>query len=414
MTNELEPVNPTQIKAKKYFGTYLTVILVTVAFGAGVFAGPLFMFKKDFTNAQALTVILGKDNTSTTLDFDQFWTVWSMVKSRYIKKDTVVDKDLYYGAMQGVVASLGDPYSMFMPPKATEQFTKDLTGELEGIGAEIAVRSNQLMVVTPLPDTPAYRAGLLPGDKIYFIDKVSTVDMDVSEAVSKIRGKAATTVVLTIGRNGKLKDISIVRAKINVPAVTYALKGNIGYLRVMQFNDATMPELQKSIIKMKEKKVKGVIVDLRNNPGGYLETAVDMASLWIDAGAVVSEKDAMGATNIHSTRGAHDLSGFKTLVLVNKGSASAAEIVAGALQDHGLATLMGETTFGKGSVQDLQNFADGSSIKLTIAEWFTPNGKNINEAGITPDIIFKQDYEKEKPGQDTMLQKALVWFTAKK
>lgn len=409
--NEIPPIEK---RAKKYFGTYLSVILVVVAFGGGLLLGQFFLFKKDVTNAQALTVILGKDNTATTIDFDQFWTVWSMIKSRYVKKDTVEDKNLYYGAMQGVVGSLGDPYSMFMPPKDTEQFTKDLSGELEGIGAEIAVRSNQLIVVSPLPDTPASKAGLLPGDKIYFIDKTSTVGMDVSEAVSKIRGPAKTIVVLTVSHNGSVKDIPIVRAKINVPSVTYTLKpNNIAYLRVAQFNDATMPELSKAIEKLKQQKVKGLIVDLRNNPGGYLETAVDMASLWVDFGMIVSEKNSDGMTNIHSTRGSHDLLGYKTLILVNKGSASASEIVAGALQDHGRATLMGETTFGKGSVQDLQSFADGSSLKLTIAEWFTPNGKNINEAGITPDIIFKQDYEKEKPGQDTMLQKALTWFAQK-
>lgn len=410
----MNEITPIQKKAGKYFGTYLTIIITIAAFGAGVVAGQFLLFKKDVTNAQ-VNLILGENNTSTVIDFNQFWTVWGMVKSRYIKKDTVEDKNLYYGAMQGVVASLGDPYSMFMPPKDTVQFTKDLSGELEGIGAEIAVRSNQLMIVTPLPDTPASKAGLMPGDKILFIDKISTAGMDVNEAVSKIRGPAKTIVVLTISRNGTIKEVPITRAKINVPAVTFTLKpNNIGYLRVAQFNDSTMPELNKAIQSMKRQKVKGIIVDLRNNPGGYLETAVDMASLWLEFGAVVSEKDANGVTNIHVSRGLHDLAGYKTLVLVNKGSASASEIVAGALQDHHLATLMGETTFGKGSVQDLQSFADGSSIKLTIAEWFTPNGKNINEAGVTPDIIFKQDYEKEKPGQDTMLQKALNWFVPKK
>src|SRR3989338_6228981 len=179
----MNEITPIQKKAGKYFGTYLTVILTITAFGIGVVAGQFLLFKKDVTNAQ-VNVILGKNNT-------------------------VEDKNLYYGAMQGIVASLGDPYSMFMPPKDAELFTKDLSGELEGIGAEIAVRSNQLMIVTPLPNTPAAKAGLMPGDKILFIDKTSTAGMDVNEAVSKIRGPAKTIVVLTIGRNGVVKELQI-------------------------------------------------------------------------------------------------------------------------------------------------------------------------------------------------------------
>ncbi len=416
-----EPIlNPTpaQKRAKKYLGTYLSVILIFVSFALGLLVGQIFLLKKDVTNAQGLqieAIFYDRFINHSTMDFSQFWTVWDMIREKYVKKDKLQDKDLFYGALQGLVASIGDPYSLYFVPKEAEEFSKDMAGELEGIGAEIAVRDNQLVIVSPLPDSPAEKAGLLPGDKIMFINEEATTGMDINTAVSKIRGPAKTEVVLTVNRSGKTRKVAIVRAKINVPAILYKLQpGNIAYLRIMQFNENTIFLLDQYVNKMKEQKVTGIILDLRNNPGGYLETAVEMASEWIDKGIIVSEKNSNGTTKIHETKGLHRLAEYKTVVLVNKGSASAAEIVAGALQDRGKAAILGETTFGKGSVQEYQNFPDGSALKLTVAEWYTPGGKNINEAGITPDIEFKQDYDKEKPGQDSMLKKALTLFSTKK
>ena len=407
---------PIQKRAKKYISVYLTAILLFLALGTGIFLGQSFVLKKDVTNAQSVqTIFLDRLSNHSSINFDQFWTVWDIIKDRYVKKDKLEDKEMFYGAVQGLVASLGDPYSIYLPPKAAEEFNHDLSGELNGIGAEIGIRNSELVVIAPLPDTPAAKAGLLPGDKILSINGESSTGLDINTAVNKIRGPAKTFVALTISRNGQIRDLAIVRAKINVPSVTYVLKpGNIAYVRVLQFNESTMKDFSRYIEKIKQQKVKGVVLDLRNNPGGYLETAVDFASEWIPVGAIVSEKDVQGETNIHTTRGEHRLEGIKTIVLVNKGSASASEIVAGALQDHGKATIMGEKTFGKGSVQDYREFVDGSALKLTVAEWCTPGEKNINENGITPDVVFKQDYDKEKPGQDTMLQKALTMFTVKK
>ncbi|HSR88867.1 MAG TPA: S41 family peptidase [Candidatus Udaeobacter sp.] len=410
----MSDISPVKIRAKKYAGVYLAIILFIISFGGGVIVGKTWYVKKQITdengNVQIEKVLnLNRSINHSNLDFSQFWDVWDKIQAKYVKKPSK-DTDMFYGAIQGLVASLGDPYSLYFPPKAAEEFAKDLSGELEGIGAEIGVKNNQLVVVSPLPDSPAEKVGLKPGDKILEIDKESTFGMDVNTAVTKIRGKASTKVVLTITRDGltKSSEVTIVRSKINVPSVLFSVKpGNIAYLRIMQFSGDTTNQLNKYIKQIKAKGNKAIILDLRNNPGGYLDAAIEMASDWVTSGVVVSEKGRDGQSNEHETQGSHPLSGIKTIVLVNKGSASASEIVAGALQDTKNAILIGEQTFGKGSVQDFETFPDGSALKLTVAEWFTPNGKNINKEGIKPDIEVKEDWDKEKIGEDVVLSKAL-------
>ena len=409
-------LNPIKLRARKYAGLYFITIMAIVLFGLGILTGQFFALKKSITNAAensdwsagVINLTVDKDLTKD-LDFDQFWQVWKKVKTKYAKQP-VKDSDLFYGAMQGLVAGLNAPYSVYFPPKAAEEFNKSLDGEFSGIGAEVGVKNNQLVVVAPLPGSPAERVGLRPGDKIFAIDKKITVGMDAGEAVNKIRGQAGTKVVLTVMRDGfsKTKEFSIVREKISIPAVIFSVKDkNVAYLRVMQFNQNTMPEFNKAIKKIQDNKINKLVVDLRNNPGGYLETAVSMASEWVGEGKIVSEKFSNGDTNIHETTGEHRLQNFSTVVLVNGGSASASEILAGALQDHKKAKIVGEKTFGKGSVQDYEMLPDGSSLKITVAEWFTPNDKNINEQGIKPDLEIKEDWAKEKIGEDAMLKKAL-------
>ncbi len=412
-------MSPIKLRAKKYAGVYLSVILFIISFGMGIIVGKTWYVKKQITdssgNVQLDKVLnLNRAINRSSLDFSQFWDVWDRVKSKYVKQP-VKDVDMFYGAIQGLVMSLGDPYSLYLPPKAAEDFAKDLSGELEGIGAEIGVKNNQLVVVAPLPDSPAEKAGLRPGDKILEIDKESTFGMDVNTAVGKIRGKADTKVVLSITRDGltKAAEITITRSKINVPSILFSVKPNhIAYLRVMQFNDDTTGQLNKYIRQIQSRGSKGIILDLRNNPGGYLDAAIEMASQWVTSGVVVSEKGIDGQSNEHETQGPHLLSGIKTVVLINKGSASASEIVAGALQDNKKAILIGEQTFGKGSVQDFETFPDGSALKLTVAEWFTPNGRNINKDGIKPDIEIKEDWQNEKIGEDIVLSKALEFFAS--
>lgn len=411
--------SPAKLRAKKYVGIYLAIILFIIAFGLGLFAGRVWYVKKQITGESgevqiAKVLNLNRATSRASVEFNQFWEVWDKIKVKYVKQP-VKDVDMFYGAIQGLVTALGDPYSLYLPPQAAEEFARDLSGELEGIGAEIGVKDGQLVVVAPLPDSPAAKAGLRPGDKILFIDKESTFGLDVITAVGKIRGQAGTKVILTIARNGLTKstEVEIVREKINVPSILFSVKpNNIGYLRVMQFNDETTRQLVKYIKQMRGKNVEGVILDLRNNPGGYMDAAVEMASEWIKDGVVVSEKGVDGISNNHYSAGRHALAGMKTVVLINKGSASASEIVAGALQDYQKAILLGEKTFGKGSVQDFETFPDGSALKLTVAEWFTPQGKNINKEGISPDIEIKEDWEKEKIGEDIVLEQALALFAS--
>ncbi len=411
-----ENLTPIKQRARRYANVYFTAILSIVLFGSGILAGQFLATKKSITNAAensdwSTKIINFSENKNLTkdVDFNQFWEVWQKVKSKYAKQP-VKDSDLFYGAMQGLVAGVGDPYTVYFPPKAADEFNKSLDGEFSGIGAEIGIKNNQLVVIAPLPGTPADRAGLRSGDKIYVIDKIVTANMDANTAVQKIRGKAGTSVVLTIMRAGfaKTKDFTITRENINIPAVMFSVKSNnVAYVRIMQFNQNTVPEFDKAIKQIQNRKISKLIIDLRNNPGGYLDSAVSVASEWIPDGKIVSEKFSNGDVSDHTTIGDHRLQNIKTVVLVNGGSASASEILAGALQDDKKATILGEKTFGKGSVQEFENLSDGSALKITVAEWFTPNDKNINEQGIQPDVLVKQDWEKEKVGDDIMLKKAL-------
>lgn len=406
---------PTKKKAGKYFGLYLAIILFITSFGLGFLSGQYYFINKNITNedgeVEQLKVLkLNRMiNRSDEIDFEQFWDVWDKIKAKYVKNE-IKDSDLFYGAVQGLVYALGDPYSLYFPPKAADEFAKDLAGELEGIGAEIGIKNQQLTIISPLPNTPAEKAGLRPGDKILLIDGEVTLGMDVNTAVSKIRGKAGATVVLSIDREGEteLKEISIIRAKISVPSVIFEMKdGGIGYFRILQFNEDTQKQFDKGIKEFLNKDGEKIILDLRNNPGGYLDQAIKMASEWIADGVVVSEKGNDGNNKDHTSTGVARLKNIETVVLINYGSASASEIVAGALQDAKKATIVGMKTFGKGSVQDFEMFPDGSALKLTVAEWYTPSGRNINKEGIAPDIEVVEEWDKEKVGEDVMVEKAL-------
>ncbi|MFA5174945.1 MAG: S41 family peptidase [Patescibacteria group bacterium] len=402
-------------RVKKYWPLELSVLLFLFSFGLGLFVGQFRVVKNQIAVSQGENIITKLENInrsanhSQSVDFEQFWEVWDSVKEKYVKQP-VSDSEMFYGAVEGMVASLGDPYSMYMPPQPAAEFVKDLSGELEGIGAEIGIKNSMLTVISPLPDSPAEKAGLRPGDIILLIDDKDTAGKDTTWAIGNIRGPADTKVILTISREGITKawPVTITRAKINVPAVLMTIKsGGIAYLRLMQFNENTVGEFNKNIKRMKERGVNKMILDLRGNPGGFLDAAVDVASEWIADGVIVSEKFSDGSIEEYKSNGNGRLADVKTVILVNGGSASASEIVAGALQDYKKAELVGEKTFGKGSVQDFETFSDGSALKITVAEWLTPNGKNINEQGIAPNVEIKEDWENTKVGEDSILDKAI-------
>lgn len=317
--------------------------------------------------------------------------VWSSIQDRYFYGPQD-GSTMYYGALSGLVGSLGDPYSVFLNPEMTESFTTDLEGSFEGIGAEIGYKDDQLSVIAPLPNSPAARAGLRAGDIILRIDDTDAFSLSLPEAISRIRGPKETTVVMEVLREGSDEsiEVSIVRESIVIESVQWEMRDDgFAYLRIIQFDARTVSLFERALRETLAESPRGFILDLRDNPGGYLDSAVDIAEKFLaDEGTVVViEEFSTGETKEYTTDEPGSVIDIPVVVLVNAGSASASEILAGALQDHERAKLVGEKTFGKGTVQDFEQYADGSSLKLTVALWFTPDKRSINDTGIDPDII---------------------------
>ncbi len=403
--------------------TYIVIFAVAASFAGGMYAEKARGARDG--NTQSITVNKEEGGTLTNtdrplpkyltkdVDFMMFWDVWNRAKKDYIKKDTP-DTKLFYGALAGIVSSLHDPYSVFLDPDTAKEFNDDLSGEFEGIGAEIGFKSGQLVVIAPLPGTPAEKAGLRAGDKILAIDKKNTSTFSLEYAVSLIRGKKGTDVVLKIFRDGEkeARDLTITRNTIAVDSVKWEMKkDDVAYIKITSFAKDTEGKFGQAVRELLPKNPKGLIIDLRNNPGGFLDTAVQVSGYWVDGKTVVIEEYGDGKRDPYSGTSKPILKDMKTIILVDGGSASASEILSGALQDYGKATLVGKKTFGKGSVQDLQQLKDGSAIKLTIAHWLTPLGRSINEEGIKPDVevgITPDDIEKKK---DPQLDKAMSLVT---
>ena len=340
---------------------------------------------------------------SDEIDFEQFWDMWNLVKERYVYQP-VSEEDLFYGALQGLLFGLDDPYSVYFTPEDAEQFTAELDGTFSGIGAEIDSRDDYIVVVAPLADSPAERAGVRAGDRIVAIDGVDTFGMSVTDAVFSIRGEIGTSVTLTLLQDGsdELKDLTIVRDEITVKSVAWEIRDDgIAVVNIYMFNDDTVELFEEAVQDMLSADVRGIVLDVRNNPGGVLTAAIQIGGYWIDGEPVAIERSQEGSREL-SASGVAQLAGIPTAILINNGSASSSEILAGALRDYGVATLIGETTFGKGSVQEYIELPDGSAVKITVAEWLTPNGHSIHEVGIPPDIEVLytiEDYNEERTPQ---------------
>ena len=379
------------------------IIIVFISLGIGFFAGNIYGTKAAVTTESGEIDInkvlnLYSKGKSDEVDFDQYWTVWDKIKDKYVEQP-VKDPELFYGSLQGMVDSLDDPYSKYMPPKKAKDFTKSLSGEFEGIGAEIGIRNDRLTIVAPLEGSPAKKAGLRPGDKVMAIEGEDTAGITVEEAVKKIRGEQGTEVTLTIlHKNAEnTEDITITRDKIDIPTVDWEMKdNNLGYLQIRYFNQNTGAEFDEAVSEIVAKNPRGIVLDLRSNPGGFLKTSVDVASEWVEKGVIVTEKSQGEVIKKFTTRGAHKLSEIPTIVLVDEGTASGSEIVAGALKDHNIAKIIGKQTFGKGSVQDFEILPDGSALKLTVAKWYTPNDTSIADKGIKPDIVLEDMFKEKK------------------
>ena len=370
-------------------------LAVLIAFFFGMHAVNIGLLGEASNNV--VVVSGGEDERFSAIDgvdLDLFWAVWKQLDSKYVEHERLDRETMVYGAIKGMVEALDDPYTVFMDPRESEDFNISLQGKLEGIGAELDVQDNNLTIVSPLRDSPAERAGLMPGDIIYYIEDELAAEMTIFDAVQKIRGEKGTTVNLTIVREGLDEpfEVSIVRDSIEIESVTFEeLDGDIAYLAVNQFSDNTIEEFSKAISEMILDEPEGLIIDLRFNGGGYLDVAVEMLSFLLPEGKEAVRIVEQDSEEILETVTQTKLLNVPIVVLVNGGSASASEIVAGAIQDHERGIIMGTQSFGKGTVQEVNHFADGSSIRITVAKWLTPDGRDIDETGVTPDIIEEVD-----------------------
>jgi len=325
---------------------------------------------------------------------------WQAVRREYLNK-SYSNKEEAYKSIREMLKKLDDPYTRFMDPKEFKNMQVDTSGELTGVGIQIGMdeETKKLTVISPIEGTPAFKAGIQAKDIITKIDGKSTEGIDTNQAVSLIRGKVGTSVVLTILRDGQQKNIKIVRAKIEIHPVSYSQQstpqGLIGYIRLKQFSANASKEMRDAIKKLEKQQVVGFVLDLRGNPGGLLYSSVEIARMWLDKGIIVSTKSRFGEREREVARG-RSLTNKPMVILVDKGSASASEILSGALQDNKRATLLGSKTFGKGLVQSVRPLDDGSGVAVTIAKYFTPSGRDINKQGIAPDIKLEMTDEQRK------------------
>ena len=385
---------------------FFLVILISAAFGAGFYFG-----KSPIPVAPPEGIINTDMGKPEGTDFSLFWEAWKKLEEKFVDPEKIDYQKMIYGAISGMVSSLEDPYTVFMPPRETKIFKEDVSGEFQGVGMEIGIRNNQLTVIAPLKGTPADRAGLRAGDKIMKVDDTDTQGISVDEAVKLIRGPKGTEVVLTIRREGwsEPREFKIIRAVIEIPSVEWeTLSENIAYIKLYHFSETARLAFHRTGIEILNSPCQKIILDLRNNPGGYLEVAQDIGGWFLQKGEIITIEDFRGEKEDkeYKAKGNGKFLSYPLVVLIDQGSASGSEILAGALRDNRGIKLIGQTTFGKGSVQELEELSQGS-LKITVARWLTPNGNLITEKGLTPDIEIEMTEEDLNEGRDPQLNKAI-------
>ncbi|MEX0616914.1 MAG: S41 family peptidase [Candidatus Woykebacteria bacterium] len=396
-------------KFKGRFESFIPKLLgVLIIFLAGIWVGQSVVLP--FGGSRP---VLNLTNTQTPsnvrVDFAPFWDVWQKASEEYLDKGKVDPQKLLYGAISGMVRAIGDPYTVFLDPDQNQAFLDNLSGTYEGVGIELGSREGRLVVIAPLEGTPSEKAGVRAGDVILAIDGEDTSDMTVPEAVQIIRGEAGKKVKLLLQRKGKSPfEIEMTREKISVKSVRVAIKQDVAVLKLSRFGDNTNTDWDEAVNKVVTGNYKKVILDMRNNPGGRLDQSIYIAGEFLPKGAVVliQEDSKGGRTSLTSNRDGR-LREVQLIVLINEGSASASEIVAGALRDNKKTKLLGEKTFGKGTIQKVDDFQDGSGLHITTAKWLTPSGTWVNEKGLSPDVEVKMTEKDFEKGADPQLARAL-------
>jgi carboxyl-terminal processing protease len=386
------------------------VLAIALVFG-GYYAG----FSRGSANVAGT---LTSDGTVANADYSVYWEAWRTLKANHVDGEKKNDKDLLYGSIAGLAQSYGDPHTIFFPPEDGKKFLEEVSGSFGGIGAEIGEKDGVISVVAPLKGSPAEKAGILAGDLILKIGPTSTEGLDVTRAVGFIRGQIGTKVTLNVFRREKWvqpKDIVITRDRIELPTldVTYSKDNKIATFQLSAFNANAPTKFYQAATVALMRGVKGIVLDMRNNPGGYLEVANDLASWFVERGTlIVSERFRSGEDQKFLATGNGALKNIPIVILLNKGSASASEILAGALRDLRGAKIIGEKSYGKGTVQEVMDLKDGSSLKVTIAHWVMPSGKILDHNGIEPDYLVEPTDEEITKKDDVQLKKAIEVLTA--
>ena len=387
----------------------LSVILFCILF----FIGGIAVGKNMRPDFEKVSLLNKETTVETNADFAPFWKVWNTINEKSSEREKISDQERVYGAISGLVSSLNDPYSVFFSPDEAKAFKEEIAGNFTGVGMEVGIKNKVLTVVAPLKNTPAEKAGILTGDQILKIDKTITSGLPVEKAVKLIRGEAGTTVSLTIFREGfkEPKELKIVRAVINIPTLDYELRPDgVSVIKLYSFSENAAELFRDAIKQVASNGSNKLILDLRGNPGGYLDAAVDISSWFLPGGKIVVTEDYGDAQKprIFRSRGYNLFNNdFKMVILINGGSASASEIVAGALQDHNKADLVGEQSFGKGSVQEVVDVTKDTLLKVTVAKWLTPKDNLIHEIGLTPDYKVSMTSKDIENKIDPQMDKAL-------
>ena len=398
----------------------LLAIIVSVTFSSGYFLG-LKGYRASIARFPSVTINREIPSEKESLDFSLFWRVWDTLETKYFDKTKIIPSQMVYGAIKGMVASLNDPYTVFLPPEENKIVQEDLQGSFEGVGIQIGFKGTQLAVIAPLPGSPAEKAGIRAGDYIIGIKDSAknldrgTVGISLPEAVEAIRGENGSEVILTLLREGEdePKVIAIIRESIDVASVIVeylpASPGSskiVAHVKLLKFSGETLAEWEEVVIDiLKKPDLSGLIVDVRNNPGGFLQGAVEVASDFLDTGeVVVIEEDYSGKRQEYRVEKLGRLRNEKVVILVNQGSASASEIFAGAMMDHERAEIVGETSFGKGTIQEPQQINGNAGLHITIARWLTPDGFWVNEGGLKPDVEIADNTDTP---EDEQLLKAI-------